>query len=291
LKFTKKIRGFTLVEIMIAMFILAVAVLPILSIMFRGRDTTKFAEAHAHAAEIASKVMTALLEDVPFKCLMPGGVPYKDLVSEIKAKTLGDDDSPLDGIAGVNCGVGSGRNGTWPNCARGADGVDIIVDDPSTTSKDENKIYMNNIFNKDASDPKHKFSFKDKLGQRYWISVRVEVVPVAFRYFETNINSTQTGNNGGSSWKLSYLEDTTMPTMDRVFGDEPTASSNGPANLYLAGDVPDSRLKKITVTVIWREKIVSSGNPEMNMGPGGKIARKTPVRFYSLISFKAKLED
>jgi len=119
--------GLSLVEILLATFVLAVVMIPILQLIFGGIKETARGRDRATAVSLATNIMTQLLDKVPFSQIAPEGGPKAqdpaeffqapdetaggvsdrdqallggDLGSEFE-KILDQDDSPGDGVRSI----------------------------------------------------------------------------------------------------------------------------------------------------------------------------------------------
>lgn len=273
--------AFSMIEIMIGLVIVAVAIVPIIGVMSSGHKTSGHEEAMVQAADYCRNIMDTLLNDVRFKCLLPGGLTYAYVKNQLKSGG-GLGAWP---ITGTNVASNSGNPTILSDATTGyapspAPAGTYLISVPGGGAAD--KKYTDGLLHEqgwDGSGSTPKWTYRDERGTIYYINVCVRVVPVLFRYLNTTEYSNGKGNCGTSKWGLSYFPDETKAgAIDYVFGDEPVDSSNGPGPnpLWLAGDVPDSRIKKIVVSVFWKER---------GMG------KSDILKSYSLISFKAKLED
>jgi hypothetical protein len=257
--------------------VVAVSLIPMFGIMSTGNKTSSQGEALVQASAICRNVMDALLNDVPFKSLLPGGVTYDVAKSQYfnstNATTMKTGGAV--GAGSINGAIGSGGDGTIFNTGFTGSNTPLIVEKNGSAFQASTK-YLNGVLHQNTN-----WCVKDERGNYYYINVCVRVVPVLFRYLGADSNSKQDGNiqdSTGTSkcWKVFYAPDyTTSPTIDYVFGDEKIASNAGPLDAWYPNDVPDSRLKKIVVSIFWIDR-QKGGNK---------------VQSFSLIAFKAKLED
>lgn len=228
---TKNGKGVSLIEIMFAMGIMAMAFVPIMGVMQSGQQGGVRLESEVEAGETANKIITTLMSDVPFISIMPStAVPWHtNLVTSVAALNKADS------------------------------GGDVIVDHP-TTFKNEAE-YMESLFHKSTG-----YSYIDDRGIKYIISLNVQVVPISLKYFETNEKSSWKGNlfNSAYTWDSKALVDETgSSTTDVIFGDGSVAGSNSPAPYkYLAGDKIDSRFKKLTVSIAYEKKKGAFSRPD-----------------------------
>jgi len=281
-------RGITLAEILIALVIMMIVMVSIVGFMTRTRTNTTFTEARVFASSLTSDVMKNLLGKVPFYCIMANG-NRDGSTSGTKYTDLPDTLAELD-TATLNKSDGS-ENGY------------ILADQPTQTGGDEEYIKTVLYHNDGSDESKPPFTVKDKRGISYYISLRSEIVPIKFKYYETSVHSTAVDGNyrdpagGAYSWEHSFLIDpidSTGGSKDEVFGNSSVASSDkivtstttGSSSVdWLQGDVKDARLKRLTVTVMWaeylstRDKNIAASDEEIDL------------KRFSLMSVKAKLED
>jgi type II secretory pathway pseudopilin PulG len=253
-------RGVSLIEIMFAMGILALALVPIMGVMQSGQNQSVRDESEVEATEAANRIMTTLMNDIPFICLLPGGSNQF-----------------------TNQGLVDGYNADSLNKA--AAGGSIIIDHPGTV-KDES------TYNTELLYANNKSSYRDDRGITYIISVYCQVVPIRLQYFETNETSHWSGNKmaaGGGAWAFesSDLIDETGEGDTKVFGDAPgfTGADSGRPYKWLQGDKKDGRLKKIVVTVAYEKQkgCLNFANFDINSAKG--------VKTISLVAYKSKLSD
>lgn len=254
-------RGVSLIEIMFAMGILALALVPILGVMQTGQNQGVKDESHVEATETAKRILTTLMKDVPFISLLPGGT------SSFTNQAL------LDGYKSDSLN-------------KAEDGGSKLISDHPATAKDET------IYNVDFLHTDTQSSYVDDRGIRYIISVYVKVAPIRLQYFETNETSHCTGNKmsaagGGWSWSSTYLVDETGEGDTEVFGDAPnlTGSASGAPYKWLKGDRKDARLKKIVVSIAYerRKGCINSQKFSINGSNGLSVI--------SLVGYKSKLSD
>jgi len=263
---TRVISAFTMIEIMIGLVIVAVAIIPVVGVMSSTNKASEHGEAMIQASDYCRNIMDTLLNDVRFKCLLPGG------------QTYGYVKNSLSGV--IN---GGGELHSWAgwatevNLAQGANSPTIIQDKANPLSKVNPKSSPNPLIctadGAFAPDDKYvkgllhstgwdnsgnrPWTYRDERGMLYYVNVTVRVVPVMFRYLNTTEYSWGSGNISDKAqttfnWGLSYFPDETQSgSIDYVFGDEPVSTTNhsGVPPLYLAGDMPDARMKKIVVSI------------------------------------------
>ena len=287
---TRVVSAFTMVEIMIGLVIVAVAIIPVIGVMSATNKSSEHGEATIQAADYCRNIMDTLLNDVRFKCLLPGGQTYGYVKTNIAAVVKGGAlIHTWGGWASCNKAQGSGSPNIFqeqgkptlvaPNSANG------LICLPKGDYAQDDK-YVKGVLHEDgwggSSAP--SWTYRDERGIVYFVNVTIRVVPLMFRYINTTEYSWGAGsvsdklNPGGYNWGISYFPDETdSGNIDYVFGDEPVASANHPGNppLWLKGDVSDARMKKIVVSLFWTER----------------MSKTNIVKSYSLISFKAKLED
>ncbi|MCK5686388.1 hypothetical protein KAJ27_19795 [bacterium] len=286
---TRVLSAFTMIEIMIGLVIVAVAIIPVIGVMSSTNRASGHGEAMIQAADYCRNIMDTLLNDVRFKCLLPGGIPYGHVKKQLATLVGGGGQiHTWAGWASANMGPAAGSNPTllqdkagW-DAIPGTNGPLICLASGNLASDDK---YMKGLLHEDGwatgGTTSPKWTYRDERGTLYYINVSVRIVPLMFRYLNTTEYSWGNGNvktNSGADWGISYFPDETKSgVIDYVFGDEPVDSSNhsGTPPLWLQGDVPDARMKKIVVSVFWTERMVKTKS----------------VKSYSLISFKAKLED
>ncbi|PKK91452.1 MAG: hypothetical protein CVV64_06770 [Candidatus Wallbacteria bacterium HGW-Wallbacteria-1] len=256
--------GISLVELMFAMGIMAVALIPIMGVMQSGQVQGVRDESEVEANEKANVILTSLMNDVPFISILPGGVKW--------------DTNLVDGSRSVAlnknlAGAGSG---------------DIIIDSPVTSTRNEGEEYMNGLLYKNGTP---SCSYADDRGIRYVVSLRCQIVWISFAFFETREDSCWNGNNMGGSpvWEVKQLQDesSTSGTPNYVFGDGSTsvAPPAGPPYKFLQGDAPDSRLKKLVVSIAYEKK-----KGAFRSGVSADQAWKD-AKSVHLVAYKSKLED
>lgn len=243
-------KGVSLIEIMFAMGIMAMAFVPIMGVMQSGQQGGVRLESEVEAGETANRIITTLMSDVPFISIMPcTAIPWHtNLVASAAALNKADS------------------------------GGDVIINHP-TTFKNESE-YMESLFHKSTG-----YAYYDDRGIKYIISLNVQVVPITLKYFETNEKSCWKGNafSGGYTWESKGLVDETgSTTTDVVFGDGSVAGSNSPPPFkYLAGDMIDARLKKLTVSIAYEKKKQAFSKPDPWKN----------AKAIHLVAYKSKLED
>lgn len=70
--FRTQVKGFTLLEVMVAMVILAIAILPIFGVMTQDLKETDVQVAQTFALDRARMVLSTILDGLPFSDLLPG---------------------------------------------------------------------------------------------------------------------------------------------------------------------------------------------------------------------------
>ncbi len=287
----KEKQGITLIEILIAFVIMMVVMVAIIGFMTRTRTNTTFDEARVFASSLASDVMKNLMGKVPFYCIIANG-SRNNSTSGIKYGDLPDTLATLD-TSQFNKSEGS-KNGF------------ILADYPIPESPAKPEKYIETVlYWNDGSEPlKKPFTVRDKRGISYYISLRAEVVPIKFEYYETTVHSTSRDGNylkdassGDREWKSSFLLDpidSSGGSKNELFGDSQPATSdrkNQSSNTlswsvdWLKGDVKDARLKRLTVTILWAEWLATH---DKSIAPTDEAII---LKRFSLMSVKAKLED